>query len=94
MYIDGNYNIKKLSMDMAKTNPTFMERKDCKWRPQCVYWSINVHCGSAGRVYIIYTIYTKTVKATRTNLSGQLTQAIQHDNTGRDNIVYIRVPTL
>lgn len=31
----------------------------------------------------------KTVKATCSNLSGQLTQAIPNDNEGRDNIVYL-----
>lgn len=37
--IDRNYNINKFSKNMAKTKPTFVERKDCKWRPQYVYWS-------------------------------------------------------
>lgn len=54
---------------------------------------VPVHCGYAGRVGL-YNNFTKTVKATQYNLSGQLTKAIQHDNTGWDNRVYLRVPTL
>lgn len=39
---DRNYNINKLSKNMAKTKPTFIERKHSKWRPQCLYWSPSI----------------------------------------------------
>ncbi|XP_065929561.1 uncharacterized protein [Magallana gigas] len=78
IYIDRNYNINKLSKDM-KTTTTFIERTDSTWEPQCVYWS-----PSTGDLLVgMYYIHTDTSKVTRYNQSGQLTQTIQHDNTGR-----------
>nr|XP_034309971.1 uncharacterized protein LOC105327789 [Crassostrea gigas] len=78
IYIDRNYNINKLSKDM-KTNTTFIESTDSTWRPYCVYWS-----PSTGDLLVrMRYIHTKTGKVTRYNQSGQLTQTIQHDNTGR-----------
>nr|XP_034320718.1 uncharacterized protein LOC105326507 isoform X1 [Crassostrea gigas]XP_034320719.1 uncharacterized protein LOC105326507 isoform X1 [Crassostrea gigas]XP_034320720.1 uncharacterized protein LOC105326507 isoform X1 [Crassostrea gigas] len=78
IYIDRNYNINKLSKDM-KTTTTFIESTDSTWRPLCVYWS-----SSTGDLLVgMYNNDTKTGKVTRYNKSGQLTQTIQHDNTGR-----------
>nr|XP_034309352.1 uncharacterized protein LOC117683690 [Crassostrea gigas] len=78
IYIDRNYNINKLSKDM-KTTTTFIERTNSTWRPWCVYWS-----PSTGDLLVgMYNYRTKTAKVTRYNQSGQLTQTIQHDNTGR-----------
>uniref|UniRef100_K1PWI4 Tripartite motif-containing protein 2 n=1 Tax=Magallana gigas TaxID=29159 RepID=K1PWI4_MAGGI len=78
IYIDGNYNIDKLSKDM-KTTTTFIERTDSTLEPRCVYWS-----PSTGDLLVgMWCIYTNTGKVTRYNQSGQLTQTIQHDNTGR-----------
>ncbi|XP_065937553.1 uncharacterized protein [Magallana gigas] len=78
IYIDRNSNINKLSKDM-KTTTTFIERTDSTWDPQCVYWS-----PSTGDLLIgMCNHYTYTGKVTRYNQSGQLTQTIQHDNTGR-----------
>uniref|UniRef100_K1Q7T1 A-kinase anchor protein 9 n=1 Tax=Magallana gigas TaxID=29159 RepID=K1Q7T1_MAGGI len=79
IYIDRNYNINKLSKDM-KTTTTFIETTDSTWRPQCVYWSPSTGDLLVGMCYII----TKTGKVTRYNQSGQLTQTIQNDNTGRE----------
>ncbi|XP_052693119.1 uncharacterized protein LOC128171377 isoform X1 [Crassostrea angulata] len=82
IYIDRRHNINKLSKDM-KTTTTFIETTDFTWRPQCVYWS-----PSTGDLLVAMCDYdTKTGKVTgkvtRYNQSGQLTQTIQNDNTGR-----------
>ncbi|XP_052693196.1 uncharacterized protein LOC128171447 [Crassostrea angulata] len=78
IYIDWNSNINKLSKDM-KTTTTFIERTDSTWEPRCVYWS-----PSTGDLLVgMYNSDTKTGKVTRYNQSGQLTQTIQNDNTGR-----------
>ncbi|XP_065929646.1 uncharacterized protein [Magallana gigas] len=79
IYIDRNYNINKLSKDM-KTTTTFIERTDSTWEPWCVYWSPSTGDLLVGMRYI----HTKTGKVTRYNQSGQLTQTIQHDDTGRE----------
>ncbi|XP_065937673.1 uncharacterized protein [Magallana gigas] len=78
IYIDRNYiNINKLSKDM-KTTTTFIERTGSTWRPRCVYWS-----PSTGDLLVtMYNYRTETGKVTRYNQSGQLTQTIQHHNTG------------
>nr|XP_011445835.3 uncharacterized protein LOC105341171 [Crassostrea gigas] len=78
IYINRNYNINKLSKDM-KTTTTFIEKTDPKWIPRCVYWSPSTGDLLVGMGYI----HTDTGKVTRYNQSGQLTQTIQHDNTGR-----------
>eukprot|EP00105_Crassostrea_gigas_P039435 XP_019923583.1 PREDICTED: uncharacterized protein LOC105330123 [Crassostrea gigas] len=78
IYIDRKYNINKLSKDM-KTTTTFIERTDSTWEPLCVYWS-----PSTGDLLVGMCNYrTGTGKVTRYNQSGQLTQTIQNDNTGR-----------
>nr|XP_034319945.1 uncharacterized protein LOC109620627 isoform X1 [Crassostrea gigas] len=77
IYVNGNYNINKLSKDM-KTTTTFIETTDFTWRPWCVYWS-----RSTGDLLVGMRNYmTKTGKVTRYNQCGQLTQTIQNDNTG------------
>ncbi|XP_065929520.1 uncharacterized protein [Magallana gigas] len=78
IYIDRSYNIKKLSKDM-KTTTTFIERTNSTWEPWCVYWSPSTGDLLVGMRYL----HTVTGKVTRYNQSGQLTQTIQHDNTGR-----------
>ncbi|XP_052693128.1 uncharacterized protein LOC128171381 isoform X1 [Crassostrea angulata] len=75
IYIDRKRNINKLSKDM-KTSTTFIERTDSTWEPQCVYWT-----PSTGDLLVAMCNYD-TGNATRYNQSGQLTQTIQHDNTG------------
>nr|XP_034309363.1 uncharacterized protein LOC117683697 [Crassostrea gigas] len=78
IYIDMNDNINKLSKDM-KTTTTFIETTDYTWVPLCVYWS-----PSTGDLLVgLYTYDTSTGKVTWYNQGGQLTQTIQHDNTGR-----------
>ncbi|XP_065929521.1 uncharacterized protein [Magallana gigas] len=78
IYIDMYDNINKLSKDM-KTTTTFIERTDSTWRPWCVYWSPSTGDLLVGMCYR----HKWTGKVTRYNQSGQLTQTIQHDNTGR-----------
>uniref|UniRef100_K1RC17 Tripartite motif-containing protein 3 n=1 Tax=Magallana gigas TaxID=29159 RepID=K1RC17_MAGGI len=78
IYIDRNYNINKLSKDM-KTTTTFIERTDYTWVPWCMYCSPSTGDLLVGMRYI----YTDAGKVTGYNQSGQLTQTIQHDNTGR-----------
>nr|XP_034310329.1 uncharacterized protein LOC105330472 [Crassostrea gigas]XP_034310330.1 uncharacterized protein LOC105330472 [Crassostrea gigas]XP_034310331.1 uncharacterized protein LOC105330472 [Crassostrea gigas]XP_034310332.1 uncharacterized protein LOC105330472 [Crassostrea gigas]XP_034310333.1 uncharacterized protein LOC105330472 [Crassostrea gigas]XP_034310334.1 uncharacterized protein LOC105330472 [Crassostrea gigas]XP_034310335.1 uncharacterized protein LOC105330472 [Crassostrea gigas] len=80
IYIDRNYNINKLSKDM-KTTTTFIKRTDSTWEPRCVYWSPSTGDLLVGICYI--HTRTKTSKVTRYNQNGQLTQTIQHNNTGR-----------
>nr|XP_034321828.1 uncharacterized protein LOC105317460 [Crassostrea gigas] len=82
IYIDRKRNINKMSKDV-KTTTTFIERRDSRWTPRCVYWS-----PSTGDLLVGMMNYdTKTVKVTgkvtRYNQSGQLTQTIQDDNAGR-----------
>nr|XP_034322686.1 uncharacterized protein LOC109618161 [Crassostrea gigas] len=77
IYIDRNYNINKLSKDM-KTTTTFIERTDSTLEPRCVYWSPSTWDLLVG----MFNNDTWTGKVTRYNQSGQLTQTIQHDNTG------------
>eukprot|EP00105_Crassostrea_gigas_P040506 XP_019924654.1 PREDICTED: uncharacterized protein LOC105332693 [Crassostrea gigas] len=58
---------------------TVNKRTDSTWEPWCVYWS-----PSTGDLLVgMYNNDTKTGKVTRYNQSGQLTQTIQHHNTGR-----------
>nr|XP_034310377.1 uncharacterized protein LOC109620626 [Crassostrea gigas] len=78
IYIDRNYKINKLSKDI-KTTTTFIERAYSTWEPLCVYWSPSTGDLLVGMCYI----HTRTGKVTLYNQSGQLTQTIQHDNTGR-----------
>ncbi|XP_065928912.1 uncharacterized protein [Magallana gigas] len=80
IYIDRNYNINKLSKDI-KTTTTFIERTDSTWRPRSVYWSPSTGDLLVGMCYI--NNYIKIGKVTQYNQSGQLTQTIQHDNTGQ-----------
>uniref|UniRef100_A0A8W8NJ60 B box-type domain-containing protein n=1 Tax=Magallana gigas TaxID=29159 RepID=A0A8W8NJ60_MAGGI len=92
IYIDRDYNINKLSKDM-KTTTTFLERTDSTWRPWCVYWS-----PSTGDLLVgMYNDDTETGKVTgkvtRYNQSGQLTQTIQYNNTGRRLYSYPRYIT-
>eukprot|EP00105_Crassostrea_gigas_P026474 XP_011447453.2 PREDICTED: uncharacterized protein LOC105342260 isoform X1 [Crassostrea gigas] len=62
-----------------KTTTTFIERTDSTWEPWCVYWS-----PSTGDLLVaMYNYRTMTGKVTRYNQSGQLTQTIQYNNTGR-----------
>lgn len=38
IYIDKDFNINKLSIDM-KTPAKFLKTQNSTWRPQCLYWS-------------------------------------------------------
>eukprot|EP00105_Crassostrea_gigas_P039223 XP_019923371.1 PREDICTED: uncharacterized protein LOC105329701 [Crassostrea gigas] len=76
IYINRNYDINKLSMDM-KTTTTFIERTDSTWVPLCVYWSPS----SGDLLVMMLRRLPWGCKVTRYNQSGQLAQTIQHDNT-------------
>ncbi|XP_065937108.1 tripartite motif-containing protein 2-like [Magallana gigas] len=82
IYIDRNYNINKLSKDM-KTTTTFIERTDSTWRLRCVYWSPSTEDLQVGMDNNDIKTGKVTGKVARYNQSGQLTQTIQNDNTGR-----------
>lgn len=63
-----------------KTTITFIETTDSIWRPRCVYWS-----QLTGDLLVGMNRDNPRIgKVTRYNPSGQLTQTIQHDNTGID----------
>lgn len=79
IYIDKHFNIKELSKDM-KTNTIFIQRQDSTWEPQCMYSS--QYTGDL--LVAMYRDKTKESKVIRYNKGGQLTQTIQHDNTGFD----------
>ncbi|XP_052678994.1 uncharacterized protein LOC128159835 [Crassostrea angulata] len=79
IYINRNYNIKKRSKDMKTTKTLIKKKIFSKWRPRCVYWS-----PSTGDLLVgMYRMKTWIGKVTRYNQSGQLTQTIQKNNTGR-----------
>lgn len=75
IYIDIDFNIKKLSKDM-KTTTTLIEKKEPTWISQCVYWS-----SSTGDLLVgMYRKNQNTGKVTRYNQFGQLTQTIPDSN--------------
>ncbi|XP_065939276.1 uncharacterized protein [Magallana gigas] len=92
IYIDRKYNINKLSKDM-KTTTTFIERTDSTWEPRCVYWSPSTGDLLVGMCNGAIRTGKVTGKVTRYNQSGQLTQTIQNDNTGRGLYRYPRYIT-
>lgn len=69
IYIDKNYNIKKLSYDL-KTTTTILESNGNKRKPWCVYFS----------PYTGDLLIGMDRKVTRYNQAGQLTLTIQHTN--------------
>nr|XP_034308067.1 uncharacterized protein LOC117683178 [Crassostrea gigas] len=83
IYIDEQYTIKKLSKNM-KTSTTFVEHTSSFLRPRCVFWSLSTETLLVG----MYIEETRTGEVARYNKSGQLTQTILHDNTGRELFRY------
>lgn len=77
IFIDKNNSIKKLSKYM-NTTITLIERTDTTLDPWCVYWSPLTEDLLVG----LYS--NSTSKVARYNKVGNLTQSIQHDNTGLD----------
>lgn len=77
IFIDKNNSIKKLSKYM-NTTITIIERTDTTLDPWCVYWSPLTEDLLVG----LYS--NSTSKVARYNKVGNLTQSIQHDNTGLD----------
>lgn len=74
IYIDKDHYIKKLSTDM-KTTTIFIEKKESKWKPRCVYWS------SSSRNLLVGLTNFCIGKVTRYNRIGQLIQTIQQDSS-------------
>ncbi|XP_065923106.1 uncharacterized protein [Magallana gigas] len=77
IYVDISFNINKLLTDMT-TITRSIERRDSTWKPLCVYSS--PHTGDL--LVALYRENTNTGKVNRYNMSGHLTQTIQHDNIG------------
>lgn len=77
IYIDMRGVIIKLSKDM-NTFATFIGRVDDLWMPQCVYCS-----PFTGDLLVgMLREDVEAAKVMRYNQTGQLSQTIQHDNTG------------
>lgn len=99
IYIDKEYNIKKLSMDL-KTTTTFLTRAQLKLRPQCIYWSLSTNELLVGmcKKKIEYVElseesekihdYTWSGGVTRFSETGQLTQIIYGGDTGSELFKY------
>lgn len=80
IYIESNVIIiYKLSQDL-KSSTALLKFSDPTWKPMSVYWSNFTRDLLVG----MYNGVTETGKVVRYNEAGQLTQTIQHDNTGLD----------
>lgn len=79
IYIDSDYNIRKLSADRKKKE-NFVEKSVDIWRPQCVYYSASTKNLIVG----MHRKDKRTGKVVRYNQSGELTQTIKHSNTGQE----------
>lgn len=77
------YNIMKLSKDMKITS-TYLEATDTPWIPQCVYWSRSTRDLLVG----IWRMDSIPAKVIRYNQTGQLTETLEQDNTGRELYSY------
>eukprot|EP00105_Crassostrea_gigas_P041113 XP_019925261.1 PREDICTED: uncharacterized protein LOC105334143 [Crassostrea gigas] len=87
IYINKDYDIKKLSKDM-KTTTTFIESTDNTWKPRCVHWSpftgdllVGMYSNEPRDDTDDMYDADGTGKVFRYNKSGQLTQTIQYENT-------------
>lgn len=99
IYIDKEYNIKKLSMDL-RTTTTFLTRAQLKLRPQCIYWSLSTNellVGMCQRHTKYINLSEESEKfpedtwtgvVIRFNETGQLTQKILRGNTGSELFKY------
>lgn len=77
IYIDVNYNINVLSLDL-KTTTTIIKSEKASLKPSCLYWST-----SNGDLLVGMVDYmTSTGKVTRYNQTGQLTHTIELNNAG------------
>lgn len=75
IYIDRNYNIKKLSKDI-ETTTTFLEESHLPWKARCVYWSPSTED-------LLIGTYMKKLDIghiMRYNKSGRRTQMTRLDN--------------
>lgn len=90
IYIDGSFQIKKLSKDM-KTTTTIIEKTDSKWKPVCLYLSpttgdllVGEHKKEPDTKVEEITIFKLTGKVTRYNYSGRLIQTISKEELKYD----------
>ncbi|XP_062568070.1 uncharacterized protein LOC134230320 [Saccostrea cucullata] len=78
IYIDEDYNIRKLSKD-NRTKSTLI-KKTKPWVPRCVYWS-----PSTGDLLVaMFNSDTKTAQVNRYNDKREHIQTMQNNNTGRE----------
>lgn len=79
IYIDMDYNIKKLS-NIMKTTITLLKKTTSQWRPRCVYSS-----KLTGDLLVgVFRTDPCTGKVNRYNRIGHLTQTLLKDNKGQE----------
>lgn len=83
IYIDSNNIIKKLSKDMKNTI-IFIDTIDSTLKPLCVFWSLSTEDLLIG----LYKKQSSSGIVMRYNKARQLTQTIQHDNSGLEMFHY------
>lgn len=83
IYIDSNNIIKKLSKDMKNTI-IFIDSIDSTLKPLCVFWSLSTEDLLIG----LYKKQSSSGIVMRYNKARQLTQTIQHDNSGLEMFHY------
>lgn len=83
IYIDSNNIIKKLSKDMKNTI-IFIDTIDSTLKPLCVFWSLYTEDLLIG----LYKKQSSSGIVMRYNKARQLTQTIQHDNSGLEMFHY------
>lgn len=79
IYIDMNYNIKKLSRNL-KTMTTIIKNMDSTWTPQCVHYSVSTGDLLVGMLCELEGILRG--KVNRYDRTGQLIQTIEYNDTG------------
>lgn len=75
-YVHGDNNIRKVSTDSEIT--TFIEKTDSTWKIQCVHWSSFAQDLLVG----LFRSDIKIGKVTRYSKSAELTETIEHDQSG------------
>lgn len=79
IYIDKDYNIKKLSKDM-KTTTTFIQRSDSQWYPLCVYSSPSNGDLLVGNDSVLFNGNRIGSKFFRFKQTGECTQQVPRDD--------------
>lgn len=80
-YIDRNYTIKKMSIDLETTTACIM-KTDSKWKPRCVFWSPNSEDLLVGMN--LNNGDKEIGMVVRYDRASQLTQTIQYTKTGTE----------